>query len=281
MTDPTELTCSGNLSFEFLAGDRTPLTLPIHLDTGKRQFPFHVLVNNSGANSRAETALSIFRVLDGESILIRRDEPHRLRMLRGGPKPVSIWCHFRAELFHSVDFLDFFELPEKFTGDAARAIRESCEALLDVHTAHPLQELLHRQSAGLLLLEAITRDATPRRDAAERLDDLARLAPAIEFMERHLSAPPSLAEIAARAHLSESRFTVLFKRAMHCPPGSWLRRLRLARAHELLSRPGMTPTAVAAELGFYDVFHFSHQFKRQFGITPTGFLRGRHRSPAF
>ncbi len=261
------------LDFEFLGGGVTPIS-GNNEDTGRRQFPFYVLVNNEGVLSRAEYDGHAFDVRDGESYLVPRDRVHRLRV-QSGEHPVSIWCHFRATLFHSADFLDFFELPEKFLPPDSGRIREACRALVvSPELESPARRLLRRKSAGLRLIEAITAACRERADAPERFDTLRRLAPAIDFMSRRLDGTHRLEEAAARANLSESRFTVLFKQAMNCAPGSYWQSLRLRRAHELLGS-GATPAETAVKLGFYDVFHFSRGFKRHFGVTPAEFQRRR------
>ncbi len=261
-----------SLDFEFLDGGVTPVECG-H-DTGIRRFPFHVLVNNDGMSSRAEREKSTVFVEDNESYLVRRNETHRLRTVTG-ERPVSVWCHFRITLLHSMDFLDFFELPEKFTQPQSTRIREACRALVaDPPPPSPGRRLTCRKTARLQQVETHTTASPEPQDAFERFDQLRRIAPALGFMNRNLVGAYRLEEAAARANLSESRFTVLFKQALDSSPGAYWQSLRLRRAHELLSG-GSTPAETAAELGFYDVFHFSRSFKRQFGVTPAEYLRRR------
>lgn len=269
---------NASLDFEYLDGGVTPVACDD--DTGWRRFPFYILVCNAGAVSRVERENRVFSVLDGECYLIRKNEMHRLRV-QSGNSPVSIWCHFRVTLLHGLDFLDFFELPDKFPQPAGDGIREACRALAAGESESGIRRLLFRKSAGLQLIEAITSACAERREATARLGELRRLAPAFDFMNRHTADKVRVEEIAARANLSESRFTVLFKQAMGCSPGSYCRALRLRRAHELLTG-GATVAETAAILGFYDVFHFSRSFKRSFGVTPAEYLRcRRERSQPF
>lgn len=264
------------LDFEFLDGGVTPVECGS--DTGRRKFPFYVLVNNDGMSSTAEYEGRAIDVRDGESYLVPRDRVHRLRTREGG-HPVSVWCHFRATLFHSADFLEFFELPEKFSPPDSGRIREACQALvISLSGESPPRRLLRRKSAGLRLLEAVTEAARERPETSERFDLLRRLAPAIEFMNRRLDGTRKLEEAAARTNLSESRFTVLFKQAMNRSPGAYWMSLRLRRAHELLSN-GESTEEIAGKLGFFDVFHFSRTFKRHFGVTPAEFRRRERTLP--
>ena len=69
------------LDFEFLDGGVTPVNRGN--DTGRRRFPFHVLVCNDGMSSRAERETRVTAVSDGEGYLIRKNELHRLRTREG------------------------------------------------------------------------------------------------------------------------------------------------------------------------------------------------------
>lgn len=262
------------LDFEFSSGGVTPV--PPGNDTGLRRLPFHVLVCNDGMISRVARENRVLTVNDGESYLIRKNETHHL-VTCGGDHPVSVWCHFRITLLHSMDFLDFFELPDKFSPEESARIREACRFLVTGERESVFQQVLFRKSAGLRLVETITRACSERANASENLEHLQRLAPAIDFMSRHLSGKWQLKEAAAHVNLSESRFTVLFKQTMGCSPGAYWQQLRLRRAHELLST-GLTPAETAAQLGFYDVFHFSRSFKHNFGLTPAEYLRRRRKN---
>ncbi len=54
-------------------------------------------------------------------------------------------------------------------------------------------------------------------------------------------------------------------------PKQWLRQLRLAQAERLLC-DGFSTQAVARDLGYKDAPHFCHEFKRERGHTPHGWL---------
>lgn len=260
------------LDFDFIDGGTTPVA-PDN-DTGLRRLPFHVLVCSDGMTSLVSRGSHTLTLNDGESCLIRKNETHRI-VTCGGMHPVSVWCHFRLTLLHSTDFLDFFELPDKFSSGESGRISEACRILVAGKREASFRQMLFRKSAGLRLVEAVTQSCPERAGAARHMEHLQRLAPAIDFMNCNLSGRRPLKEAASRMNLSESRFTALFKQAMGCSPGVYWQQLRLRRAHELPSA-GMSPAETAVHLGFYDVFHFSRSFKRNFGITPAEYLRRHH-----
>ncbi len=275
MANIMELSGITVLNFEFFSGDVTPIAAD-HC-TGWRQLPFYVLVNNHGTFSKVETPEKNYRVNDGESYVLQPNRLHRLTTL-GGDAPVSIWCHFRLTLYQGIDFVEFFELPDKFKPPVSDRIREYCRVLVSDKPADPLLRLLHLKTAGFTLANEILRHCTQRSGADEKISLLNRLSPAIDYMSRHYRSRPCLGEVARRVNLSESRFTVLFKQIMHVSPGEYWQSLRMMKAQEMLYRAESTVEETAAELGFYDVFHFSRQYKKKFGMTPAEFLRRRLRS---
>ena len=63
----------------------------------------------------------------------------------------------------------------------------------------------------------------------------------------------------------------LFHRSFGYSLRSWLQRVRISEARVRLLQ-GETPKGLLAELGFVDLSHLSHSFKRIHGDSPTQFL---------
>lgn len=53
------------------------------------------------------------------------------------------------------------------------------------------------------------------------------------------------------------------------PPGRWLTQKRLEEAYKLLKETERSPSEIYLDLGFEDLSHFSHAFKKQFGVPPS------------
>jgi len=96
--------------------------------------------------------------------------------------------------------------------------------------------------------------------------DLARA-----FIEAHFAEPLTLAQMAAPAALSISRFATVFRERFGSSPYRYLCGLRIKRAQSLLLA-GVPSVAVATEVGFFDQSHFGRHFKRMCGMTPTAFV---------
>jgi transcriptional regulator GlxA family with amidase domain len=88
----------------------------------------------------------------------------------------------------------------------------------------------------------------------------------------HLSEPINVGDMAKKAGLSPSRFTVLFKQHFNMTPYQYLLKLRIEYAQELL-REGLTLQKASEYCGFADVHHFSKTFKAITGINPGYYKR--------
>ena len=78
-----------------------------------------------------------------------------------------------------------------------------------------------------------------------------------------LTAPVTLAELAASVGLSTFHAARLFTRETGLAPHAWRNQMRLARSLGAL-RAGVSVTEVAAASGFTDQSHFTRHFKRRF-----------------
>lgn len=125
------------------------------------------------------------------------------------------------------------------------------------------------RSAGRAALATIagTTDATA---AARALD--ARVARALDYVRSHIRAPIQLADAAAAAALSPSRFRHLFVQETGASFRAYLLWLRINVAIEA-AMAGASWTVAAHDAGFADSAHLSRTHKRMFGIEPTAIRR--------
>jgi len=100
---------------------------------------------------------------------------------------------------------------------------------------------------------------------------------AVQECARMISADPvnvpCVSEMARRAGLSTSHFSLLFRRFASVRPQKFVVIWRVRHACRLLLETPLPIKAVAESLGYRDVFFFSRQFKKITGQTPTGFRR--------
>ncbi len=111
--------------------------------------------------------------------------------------------------------------------------------------------------------------------AATKLGCCAQLRPRVEyFIETHLHDPDlSPAGIADAGGISVRHLHRLFA-AKGCTVAEWVRERRLERCRTDLSDPHLREkniTDIAFGWGFSDSAHFSHCFKKEFGVSPRQF----------
>jgi AraC-like DNA-binding protein len=95
-----------------------------------------------------------------------------------------------------------------------------------------------------------------------------RLKRVIEYVDSHLAAKISLADLAAVAGLSRMHFASQFRAATGLRPHEYLLRRRIRRAEELLRNSTMAIVEIALTVGFQTQAHFTTVFKRFVGCTP-------------
>ncbi len=93
-------------------------------------------------------------------------------------------------------------------------------------------------------------------------------------LAEQLEEPLGLSELAAQVGLSPYHATRLFARTVGMPPHAWRNQLRLQRARALL-RQGLSVADTAAATGFADQSHFTHSFRRSYGVPPGHWQKAR------
>ncbi len=107
---------------------------------------------------------------------------------------------------------------------------------------------------------------------------VSKLADAVAHLEGHFTEHISLAQLAAISGYSERQFLRLFHAAFGVSPNSYLARLRLAEAKQLLQSTSLSVGEIAWRCGFDDQNYFTRFFKKHTGTTPTAYQRLFHSS---
>lgn len=100
-----------------------------------------------------------------------------------------------------------------------------------------------------------------------------RLTPAIhaivEYIKDNYMHNIKLSEIAEHVHLEPSYISSLFKKHSGFTVTEYIRMHRISIAKDLLLKTNRKVEDIAHSTGFYDIQHFSKQFKEYEGITPS------------
>jgi AraC family transcriptional regulator of arabinose operon len=99
----------------------------------------------------------------------------------------------------------------------------------------------------------------------------------IELVIARIKSEPVVAwdtpTLAALVNLSPSRFRHLFKQETGKGPAQYLKEVRLRKAEKMLRTTFLTVKQVLKHVGFTSSAHFDHDFRKQYGMTPTAYRR--------
>ncbi|RIX52372.1 AraC family transcriptional regulator [Paenibacillus nanensis] len=148
----------------------------------------------------------------------------------------------------------------------------------------PLEDKLLLQANILLIiremLALIRVQGEAALDAVSVTPSAADAAHAIEErLSLGLSDHVSIASVAKEMNMSRSQCTKLFTKVYGLSPRQYVSRRKLMLAKEMLVKTYLPVSEIAERLGFQSASHFSRQFRRWTGYSPTAF-KPRHQGNA-
>jgi AraC family transcriptional regulator len=93
----------------------------------------------------------------------------------------------------------------------------------------------------------------------------------LAFIEKNLTSPMDLDQIARQACMSKFHFCRIFKKYIGATPMQYVISLRLRKAVTLLERKDLKICDIALKSGFNDLSEFNKQFKKLYGSPPSSF----------
>ncbi|MGN6529835.1 MAG: AraC family transcriptional regulator [Burkholderiaceae bacterium] len=196
-------------------------------------------------------------------VLQFREEP-----LREGMRAIRELEELRPLLERARRGVEFFGIGEQ--------VRERFQR---IRASHGLARFV--EFAGLLcLLQRCEETRLLSSDPAVGLGDApgASLASAaIAFIDAHCTEALSVADVARRFHMSESRFSRFLRQATDGTFTEFVNRARVHRACEMLMHSERQVAAVCFAAGFNNIANFNRRFREIKGTTPTEF-RAQHRA---
>ena len=96
---------------------------------------------------------------------------------------------------------------------------------------------------------------------------------ALRYIAENIFEKLTVAGVAEAVNVCPSYLAVLFSRHLKTRPGDYIRREKLEEGKLLIRQGNLSLTQIAARLKFSSVHHFSYQFRRWYGMTPSEFAR--------
>lgn len=130
--------------------------------------------------------------------------------------------------------------------------------------------------AALLSVLLWEEQSAMEQPAAERVNRSQRqIIEQIAAEMRERPAQDSIGALARRAGYGADHFGRLFRAVTGVSPKAYLIEIRLRNARQLLAESNLKIEAIAAQLGYRNVYFFSRQFTQKTGWTPSAY---RHHS---
>ncbi|MGO4497502.1 helix-turn-helix domain-containing protein [Paenibacillus sp. 2RAB27] len=139
---------------------------------------------------------------------------------------------------------------------------------------HDVLALLRAQQSAVVKTTRESTSAT-NRDASLFSTDVAHAIE--EKLSLGLGEEASVAGIAKELNMSRSQCSKLFSKVYGLSPRQYVSQLKLKQAKELLVTTHLSMNHIADKLGFQSASHFSRQFRRWTGQSPSEF-RPKHHS---
>ncbi len=96
---------------------------------------------------------------------------------------------------------------------------------------------------------------------------------AVDWLQKHLCEPLTLAKIANGCSMSVSKLKLLFREKAGSGPIEFSIRLRIERAQDLIREGKLNFTEISEQLGFSSLHYFSRQFKKHTNLSPREYAR--------
>jgi AraC family transcriptional regulator len=133
---------------------------------------------------------------------------------------------------------------------------------------------LYAESLCTAMLVRLAGVTTPQAKGSRTLSPRAA-ARVIDYIDTHLDASLTLAELAALVELSVPHFKVLFRETFGMPVHRHVIGQRVERAKALLLQGRLSASQIALDTGFSHQSHMAHWMKRLLGVTPREIVQTR------
>ncbi len=211
-----------------------------------------------------EKTLWVFSPQSRHGWISEPDRPfYRISLHFGGvPHPLDAFVHAHGE-YHAM------KLNRK-----SIALLKTIAAELEPHFRHPTDlSPLHfqRRLMDLALLIMGGNPAHPEQSLSNAA--VIKVENAVAWYTEHLAESPSVRDVADSIHVSQSHLRRLFWQVQQSSPKTALRKVRLQKAQELMSRSTHTLENIAGSCGFTDASHLCREYKGHHEFTPTFWRR--------
>ncbi|CAN7409193.1 AraC family transcriptional regulator [Paenibacillus sp. LjRoot153] len=187
----------------------------------------------------------------------------------------SYRCHNNDWKFYFIDFNSlamprFLQLPlcvVVSSGKIGEALQK-CERLIETLIEQPLG---CPYATNILLQEILL--LFSKEQSVATMPQHKKLNKIILYIHKHLDQAIRVEELVQLSGLARTTFYTRFRDITGLSPSDYMLKLKLESAKVSLETTTLSVKEIAANLQFYDEFHFSKLFKRKYGLSPSSLRR--------
>jgi AraC-like DNA-binding protein len=184
------------------------------------------------------------------------------------------WFHFSSDYLS--DHIETLGIPvnELFYIDSCAFVRDF---IRDLELEYKLKEISYQENINAQLVSFFI-----RLKRAHQHQNQVRINPYLSNLKEdfrnirskmltHYQYPWTTEKMASEVSLSRTRFCVLYKHFFDISPKEELLVERFKIAQHLLITTHLTIEEIATKVGYSNMYHFSKQFKRTLGLSPSSY----------
>lgn len=177
------------------------------------------------------------------------------------------WCHFSAQLSGS-RLYDFIHIPNHVTCSSVDMYANLFQTMLKAYRVDAIGNSLLYQSKLLELIHGYINHHSNQLSLKNNqlTNDMHHI---IAYIEKNISNPLSIKELADIAGFSTNYFIELFKRYFHITPHQYIINQKMSMAKTLLTCTDLTVKEISTQLGFSSQNYFSEIFKNHTSYSPS------------
>lgn len=158
-----------------------------------------------------------------------------------------------------------------FDDSPERELEQMFDALL--HAATKSSNRYCKIMAQMYSIFGFFLDHIPQESRVETAPPEMYLLKALDFIDINYQDDISVEDIAEKAGLNRKNLYSIFKKLTGFSPRDYLIYYRMCKATALLKGTNLSVEMVAVSVGYSDQFHFSKEFKKNVGYSPSEYRR--------
>lgn len=235
----------------------------------RKRYHDHVLVHALAGRGRVEIGGAVHVVEPGQVLWLDTSRPYAHGA--SGAEPWRyLWMGLRGTGLDALYGLLDVQRHPVFASGSGQSVAAAFKQVLDLARGVDAAGDAAANAAIAAILGELATQRLGSTAAGAATPDL-RIAGVIEALQADMVRDWTIEDMAKLTGLSGSQLFRRFRQATGTTPMDFLRQARITASKHLLSQTGLAVSDIAARCGYRDPYHFSRDFRRLTGASPSRF----------